>query len=842
MTSKIYGKNLGKETFLYDSFNLLEESDLEGNVTHYLYDGSGRKVWEEKCGRVKTYAYDSLGRLSLVSQEGLRTHFKRDLADRLNEETKTDATGKLLYKVSFEYDEDSHVNKITRYINGKEGYESFTYDSFGREIRHSDPLNNKTTTVYDENHVNELGQKVLQITKVDPLNISTVTTKDPYSRDVQERILNPQGITISCWEKFYDPQGNLVDWKDYLYENERLQDIQTAHFTYTSDHQIESNTRAFGTPKARTTGFTYTAGGKLETKTLPDGTVLSHTYTQLGFLETLRSSDGKIHHRFEYNKKGDLIQIVDKKENISIQREVDPFGNVTRELLPNRMDIQKSYDPFDRLQTIQIANMGHITYSYDPLYLRKVDRFSRDGKLQYTHQYSEYDLDSNLVTEELINGAGKVQHHIDLKGRKSEIISPYFSQKCAYNACDNLIKNTVDQKTISYSYDDLSQLTAENANTYAYDSLFNRRMKNDQTFQTNNLNELDELIYDLNGNQTQKDGIKYIYDPLNRLIEAASNTRKVCFQYDPLGRRLSKTVVNKGSSGWKEAYREHYLYDGKHEIGAIASDGTLKNLKVLAVLHKQIPSIEMLEKNIADDADQEENHLFTQSQNDLLIDLTIPTAVAVELNQKVYAPITDVQRNICRLVDPFAKQVVSRYDFSAFGEEKETPKDENPWRFAAKRFDPELNLIYFGKRYYDPESARWLTTDPAGFVDSLNLYQYDLNNPFRYYDPDGEFFFLIAIPFAQILCSAAVVSAVVDAVIVGTVAVAAWEGSKYVNNVIEKSNKGTKGSHNSNSRPSTSDMHDKAEKRRGREQRLAQERKQKIKNKAKNKKQQNKGK
>jgi hypothetical protein len=95
----------------------------------------------------------------------------------LTEETKTDATGKFLYKVSFGYDEDSHVNKITRYINGKEGYESFTYDSFGREISHSDSLNNKTTTVYDENHMNELGQKVLQITNVDPLNISTVTTK-----------------------------------------------------------------------------------------------------------------------------------------------------------------------------------------------------------------------------------------------------------------------------------------------------------------------------------------------------------------------------------------------------------------------------------------------------------------------------------------------------------------------------------------------------------------------------------------------------------------------------------------------------------------------------------------
>src|SRR5690606_15791732 len=67
----------------------------------------------------------------------------------------------------------------------------------------------------------------------------------------------------------------------------------------------------------------------------------------------------------------------------------------------------------------------------------------------------------------------------------------------------------------------------------------------------------------------------------------------------------------------------------------------------------------------------------------------------------------------------------------------------NPWQFASKRFDPELGLIYFGKRYYNPLFGRWLTIDPAGFVDSTNLYQYVFNNPFFYTDPDGQFAFAI---------------------------------------------------------------------------------------------------
>jgi RHS repeat-associated protein len=72
----------------------------------------------------------------------------------------------------------------------------------------------------------------------------------------------------------------------------------------------------------------------------------------------------------------------------------------------------------------------------------------------------------------------------------------------------------------------------------------------------------------------------------------------------------------------------------------------------------------------------------------------------------------------------------------------------NPWLYASKRFDPELSLIYFGKRYYNPHFGRWLTTDPAGFIDSVNLYQYVLNNPFKYVDPDGQFIIEIGLGVA----------------------------------------------------------------------------------------------
>jgi len=84
-------------------------------------------------------------------------------------------------------------------------------------------------------------------------------------------------------------------------------------------------------------------------------------------------------------------------------------------------------------------------------------------------------------------------------------------------------------------------------------------------------------------------------------------------------------------------------------------------------------------------------------------------------------------------------QVSATHNYTAFGEEL-TPITSpfNPWRYSAKRLDPELGLYYFGKRFYDPAKGRWITTDPVGFVDAINLYQYAYNNPLIYDDPTGE--------------------------------------------------------------------------------------------------------
>ena len=720
------GKILAEETFTYNGFHLRSETDKEGNRKQYSYDGAGRKVREEFCGRVTEFVYDSLGRLAVLykynGDDALVTHYERDLEDRVIAEKKTDLSGHILYKTECSYDPDGNRNSIIRYINGEEAIQLFAYDPFQRKIHQRDALGYETFTAYDENYTNTLGQKVLQIKTVDPKGIATLKTQDALSRSVRVERLGIGGQIVSGHEMSYDPQGNLTLHRDHIYEDGRFQSTQEVAYFYTPDYQVKSLTRGYGTHDAKETSYSYFPSGKIEKKTLPDGITLFYNYHPLGYLARVDSSDGMIHHAFDHNRLGDLKAAVDEKQNLRVEREVDPFGNVTCEVFPHGAKVTKTYDDLSRLLSLTIAGHGQVRYAYDPMFLREVERVSAQGSALYKHAFEEYDLDGNLTQEYLIGNLCAVAYATDVRGQKTQIASPYFSQECKYDSVQNLVSSTTDRAESRYQYDDTSQMIREEGSggstTYGNNSLYNRVQKNENLYEVNTLNELlsdGKTIYeyDLRGNQVLKksnsEQLSMIYDPLNQLIEVKSKEEKIEFIYDPLGRRLAKVISIKSDYGCEESTREYYVYDGEEEIGSFKSPNSLESFRVLST------------------------HSLSKT-------------VSVEAADKIFAPLTDVQGNIRRLVDIQSKTLTASYDFTAFGEKLQTNLKEDlqcPWQFASKRFDPSSGLIYFGKRYYDPRIGRWITTDPAGFVDGTNLYQFLFNNPYGYVDPDGQFVFVV---------------------------------------------------------------------------------------------------
>ena len=59
------------------------------------------------------------------------------------------------------------------------------------------------------------------------------------------------------------------------------------------------------------------------------------------------------------------------------------------------------------------------------------------------------------------------------------------------------------------------------------------------------------------------------------------------------------------------------------------------------------------------------------------------------------------------------------------------------YRYTGKERDEETGFNYHGARYYAPWLGRWISCDPSGLVDGLNLYRYVRCNPMVLTDPSG---------------------------------------------------------------------------------------------------------
>jgi RHS repeat-associated protein len=74
--------------------------------------------------------------------------------------------------------------------------------------------------------------------------------------------------------------------------------------------------------------------------------------------------------------------------------------------------------------------------------------------------------------------------------------------------------------------------------------------------------------------------------------------------------------------------------------------------------------------------------------------------------------------------------------FLAAGSEEQAGGKE--FRFSGKELDASAGLYYYGVRYYSPEFGRWLSPDPAGAADGLNLYAFVAGNPTSKIDTNGS--------------------------------------------------------------------------------------------------------
>ena len=94
----------------------------------------------------------------------------------------------------------------------------------------------------------------------------------------------------------------------------------------------------------------------------------------------------------------------------------------------------------------------------------------------------------------------------------------------------------------------------------------------------------------------------------------------------------------------------------------------------------------------------------------------------------------DHEGSIVAYADCWGNQIgVDAYD------EHGVPAGANAGRFGytGQAWIPELGLWYYKARLYSPTLGRFLQTDPVGYKDQINLYEYVGDDPLDGRDPSG---------------------------------------------------------------------------------------------------------
>ena len=192
------------------------------------------------------------------------------------------------------------------------------------------------------------------------------------------------------------------------------------------------------------------------------------------------------------------------------------------------------------------------------------------------------------------------------------------------------------------------------------------------------------ITYDKNGNTLNDGTNSYVWDARNRLASANSNADM--FAYDPLGRRIKKTILSTTTN---------FLYDG---VNAVQESGTL-------------PTANLLTGGI----DERFQRTSSTETDDYLTDALGST---IELTGQTGA--SQVQ-----------------YSYGPYGSQSASgATTTNSYAYTGREFDG-LGIDYYRARYYNPTTGRFLSEDPIGLRGGTNLYAYAGNNPISFRDSFG---------------------------------------------------------------------------------------------------------
>ena len=657
--------------------------DPRGNVRRVTFNAAGYALTDTRgygtaIAQTTTYTRDATSGLvtSMTDALGRQTAYAHDNQGRVVTVTRLAGTGDavtttLTYTPTF--------NRVASIANPLGHTTSFGFDATGNLTASTDPLGHETTFTYSAQ-----GQP---ITMTDALGNTTTLS---YSGGDLATITDPTGKTTA---RFTDAAGRLIALTNPLGQQTR--------YGYDALNRLTRITDALGGQ----TQFAYDGNGNLLSLTDARSNTTSYTYSAMDRVAT-RTDPLARQESVAYDDGGNPTSSTDRKSQAT-STAYDALNRPTLVTDPDGSSTSYTWDAGNRLTRIVDSTSGTITRTYDGL-----DRLTQEVTPQGAVSYA-YDAASRRIST-TVSSQPTVTFTYDNADRLTQITQGLSTVGFTYDNANRRTSLTLPNGIVTeYAYDPANRLTGQTYKlgpvvlgtlTYAYDAAGGRirvggtwartelpDALSGATYNATNhqlTSGATTLTYDLNGNLTSDGTNTYTWDTRNRLVSIGGGSA-ASFQYDPLGRRTSKTINDTQTS---------FIYDGLNPVQEMNGPAVIATL--LAGLG----------------VDEYFTRLDSGGARYFLSDALGSTVALADA----------------------AGTLPTSYTYAPFGATSLNGSSTGNTLDYTGREDDGTGLKYYRARYYHPHLQRFIAEDPIGFVGGdVNLYAYVRNAPTRAVDPLG---------------------------------------------------------------------------------------------------------
>ncbi|MEU5438760.1 RHS repeat-associated core domain-containing protein [Streptomyces sp. NPDC020719] len=673
--------------------NRLSTVDPTGAETQYRYNDLGHlRSITDPLGQVRTVTTNPAGLpVALTDELGHSTMVRRDAFGRISEAV--DPLGRTT-RMGW-----TTENKPAWREHADGTRESWTWDGEGNPLTHTDQAGNVTR--HTATHFG------VPATRTDPDGTTYTFAYDTELRLTQ--VTNPQSLT---WSYTYDEAGRLIAETDF---------------------------------DGRTLTYAHDAAGSLIRRTNGAGETLRYTRDLLGRITEQRTDADDVT-TFTYGPAGRIIRAASADTDVIVER--DALGRVLAESVNGRTTAYE-HDLLGR-RTKRTTPSGLTSeWTFDPAG-RAVELRSSAGTLAFTHDAARRETQRRLGDTVTLAQTWDATDHLATQSLtiRHPAGADHLLQHRAYTyRADGYLTEIreLTSGTREFDLNSMGRVTGVRAHgwteTYAYDVAGNlthatapaHEAAGDREFEGIRIRRAGRTTYEhdtqgrlvrktrklLNG---QRHTWTYAWNAEDRLVEAVTpDGDRWRYTYDPLGRRIAKYRVTDDGA---VADRTDFTWDDTRLAEQTTTDGRVTTWDYSPGTHRLL-------------AQTDHHPLVLDPGGSLLSKLAEGTTA--DYATRFHAVITDPVGTPTELVSSDG-DVAWQHRTTLWGTRFPTTLGATaldcPLRFPGQYADPETGLNYNHHRYYDPETARYLSPDPLGLDPDPNPVAY-VRNPLTGADPLG---------------------------------------------------------------------------------------------------------